>query len=469
MKHVGDLRAPLRVGTRRGERWAECLLWVLGDGLALGLAWRWAGYVNQFYSPLPPQLDWGMVLGLPGIFWGFAFAVWVMFLSGQLYSPVQARDYLRSGRLVSVVYVLGLVAQYFYDPKLALPRSLVWSAWVGSVVGVMVFRVVSNGILAQTRKRRSPIEVYVIASASRLPKLGRSLALQRRYRVVGAALSSMAASRAVTSAIVRSGAQEVLAEGLPQTELASQLYWQLRKSGITLRLIPSSVETLHRRGIPEIFAGMPTLRLEPPLLSGWDYRVKRGIDLVGSGVGLVVLMPLLVGIAIAIQLDSPGGVFFRQVRVGLNGSAFRIWKFRTMRVNAPNLQSQLETQNESRDGIMFKVKSDPRVTKFGLMLRRSSLDELPQLLNVWLGQMSLVGPRPLPLRDVERFEEWHHVRHQVLPGMTGLWQISGRSEIDEFDDAARLDLYYIDHWSLNLDVEILMQTIAIVLRGRGAF
>jgi len=469
MKHVGDLRAPLRVGTRRGERWAECLLWVLGDGLALGLAWRWAGYVNQFYSPLPPQLDWGMVLGLPGIFWGFAFAVWVMFLSGQLYSPVQARDYLRSGRLVSVVYVLGLVAQYFYDPKLALPRSLVWSAWVGSVVGVMVFRVVSNGILAQTRKRRSPIEVYVIASARRLPKLGRSLALQRRYRVVGAALSSMAASRAVTSAIVRSGAQEVLAEGLPQTELASQLYWQLRKSGITLRLIPSSVETLHRRGIPEIFAGMPTLRLEPPLLSGWDYRVKRGIDLVGSGVGLVVLMPLLVGIAIAIQLDSPGGVFFRQARVGLNGSAFRIWKFRTMRVNAPNLQSQLETQNESRDGIMFKVKSDPRVTKFGLMLRRSSLDELPQLLNVWLGQMSLVGPRPLPLRDVERFEEWHHVRHQVLPGMTGLWQISGRSEIDEFDDAARLDLYYIDHWSLNLDVEILMQTIAIVLRGRGAF
>ena len=140
-----------------------------------------------------------------------------------------------------------------------------------------------------------------------------------------------------------------------------------------------------------------------------------------------------------------------------------------MRVDATDLQSQLETKNQSRDGIMFKVKADPRVTKFGAMLRRSSLDELPQLLNVWLGQMSLVGPRPLPLRDVERFEEWHHVRHQVLPGMTGLWQISGRSEIDEFDDAARLDLYYIDHWSLNLDVEILMQTIAMVLQGRGAF
>ena len=469
MKQGGDLRAPMQAQARRGERWAECVLWALGDGLALSLAWRWAGYVNQFYSPLPPQLDWGMFLGLPGIFWGFALAVWVAFLYGRLYSPVQARDYLRSGRLLSVVYVLGIVAQYFYDPKLALPRSLVWSAWVGSVVGVMVLRVVSNGILAQVEKRRSPIEVYVIASAGRLPKLGRSLGLQRRYRVVGAALSSMAASRAVASAIVRSGAQEVLAEGLPQTELASQLYWQLRQSGITLRLIPSSVETLHRRGIPEIFAGMPTLRLEPPLLSGWDYRVKRGIDWVGSGLGLILLLPLLVGIAIAIKLDSPGGVFFRQSRVGLNGRAFRMWKFRTMSVNATDLQSQLETQNQSRDGIMFKVKADPRVTTVGLMLRRSSLDELPQLLNVWLGQMSLVGPRPLPLRDVERFEEWHHVRHQVLPGMTGLWQISGRSEIDEFDDAARLDLYYIDHWSLNLDAEILMQTIAMVLRGRGAF
>ncbi len=470
MKKAGqDLRAPLRLRAGGLWRWGSCTLWAIGDGVGLAIAWRWAGFVNQFYSPLPPQLDWGMVLGLPGIFWVFASLVWGSFVSGRLYSQARAGDYVQAGKRVSLMYVLGVVAQYFYDPKLALPRSLVWSAWVGSVIAVIGMRLITNGILRQMERRRSPMAVYLIASAARLPKLGRSLSRQGRYQVVGAALSSMAASKAVGSAIVRSGAQEVLAEGLPQTELASQLYWQLRRSGITLRLIPSSVETLHRRGLPEIFAGMPTLRLEPPLLSGWDYRVKRAIDLVGSSVGLLVLFPVLVGIAIAIKFDSPGPVFFRQARVGLNGGSFRIWKFRTMNINAGDLQAQLELQNQTQDGIMFKVKEDPRITSIGGLLRRTSLDEMPQLLNVLLGQMSLVGPRPLPLRDVERFEEWHHVRHQVLPGMTGLWQISGRSDIDEFNDAARLDLYYIDHWSLNLDVEILMQTIAIVMWGRGAF
>ena len=237
----------------------------------------------------------------------------------------------------------------------------------------------------------------------------------------------------------------------------------------SLRLIPSSVETLHRRGLPEIFAGMPTLRLEPPLLSGWDYRIKRSVDVLGSVLGLIGLLPLFGLIAIVIRIESKGPIFFKQERVGLNGFAFKIWKFRTMSVNAGELQLQLEAQNESRDGVLFKVRSDPRVTSVGRILRRLSLDELPQLINVLFGQMSLVGPRPLPLRDVERFAEWHHVRHQVLPGMTGLWQISGRSDLDEFDDAARLDLYYIDHWSLNLDIEILVQTIGHVLFGRGAY
>ena len=316
---------------------------------------------------------------------------------------------------------------------------------------------------------RSQISVFVVSSATRLPKLARSIDRQRHYKVVGAALSSTVGSGAIVQSIVNSGAREVLVEGLPQTELASRLYWRLRRAGITLRLIPSSVETLHRRGLPEIFAGMPTLRLEPPLLSGWDYRIKRSVDVLGSVLGLIGLLPLFGLIAIVIRVESNGPIFFRQERVGLNGFAFKIWKFRTMSVNAGELQLQLESQNESRDGVLFKVRSDPRVTSVGRVLRRLSLDELPQLINVLFGQMSLVGPRPLPLRDVERFAEWHHVRHQVLPGMTGLWQISGRSDLDEFDDAARLDLYYIDHWSLNLDIEILVQTIGRVLFGRGAY
>jgi lipopolysaccharide/colanic/teichoic acid biosynthesis glycosyltransferase len=140
-----------------------------------------------------------------------------------------------------------------------------------------------------------------------------------------------------------------------------------------------------------------------------------------------------------------------------------------MRPDAPQLQAALEAQNQSADGVLFKLKDDPRITPIGAFLRRTSLDELPQLFNVILGQMSLVGPRPLPLRDVERFDPWHHVRHQVLPGITGLWQISGRSDLGEFNDAARLDLYYIDNWSLNLDLEILLQTVGIVLLGKGAY
>jgi lipopolysaccharide/colanic/teichoic acid biosynthesis glycosyltransferase len=146
-----------------------------------------------------------------------------------------------------------------------------------------------------------------------------------------------------------------------------------------------------------------------------------------------------------------------------------VWKFRTMTSDAPQQQAHLEQHNETADGILFKVKHDPRITRVGTFLRRTSLDELPQLFNVLCGQMSLVGPRPLPVRDVAKFDGWHNIRHQVLPGVTGLWQISGRSDIDTFDDVARLDLHYIDNWSLNLDLEILTETLGIVLRGKGAY
>jgi len=189
------------------------------------------------------------------------------------------------------------------------------------------------------------------------------------------------------------------------------------------------------------------------------------VDYVGTRIGVLLLAPVLLGIALAIRLDSPGPVFFRQERVGLHGQQFWVWKFRTMCADADRLQAQLEQQNESGDGILFKVKRDPRVTRVGALLRRTSLDELPQIFNVLCGEMSLVGPRPLPVRDVARFDGWHHIRHQVLPGITGLWQISGRSDIDSFDDVARLDLHYIDNWSLNLDLEILIETLRIVFVG----
>jgi lipopolysaccharide/colanic/teichoic acid biosynthesis glycosyltransferase len=184
---------------------------------------------------------------------------------------------------------------------------------------------------------------------------------------------------------------------------------------------------------------------------------------------LLLLLPVYVAIGGLIKLDSAGPVFYRQTRVGLHGKFFSAWKFRTMVTNADRLQHELEAQNQTKDGILFKLKSDPRITGVGKFLRQYSLDELPQLFNVLLGEMSLVGPRPLPTRDVEKFAAHHYVRHEVLPGITGLWQVSGRSDITDFEDVIQLDLDYIQNWSLGLDLSILLRTVNVVLRKTGAY
>ena len=449
-------------------RWHRAIALLLCDIAALAIAGRVAAHLNQFYAPLPPPLILGTWLGLPGLFWILMTVTLLLFAHSGLYgSSGQWKNYVRSGKLVSTVYLAALLLGYFYDPKLAPPRSLVITAWLGSVGLVIGFRLLASLLLKQFEHAQTT--VFLLARAERLAPLAHTLKRRSRYQVVGTALASTTSTAETLHAIVRSGAQEVLAESLPQTELASGLYWQLRRAGITLRLIPSSVEMLHRRGVPEIVAGVPTLRMEATLLVGWDYRLKRWLDWLGALVGLLLLSPLFLAVAIVVKLSSPGAIFFCQERMGLNGRVFQMWKFRTMVSDAAALQADLEQQNESKDGVMFKIRHDPRITAIGHFLRRTSIDELPQLFNVLLGQMSLVGPRPLPLRDVERFDPWHHTRHQVLPGITGLWQISGRSSLDAFNDAARLDLYYIDNWSLNLDLEILLETVKIVVCGKGAY
>jgi len=200
-----------------------------------------------------------------------------------------------------------------------------------------------------------------------------------------------------------------------------------------------------------------------------DHRllVKRAMDLAGGGLGLICLAPLMIMIAIAIKVTSRGPVIFKQERYGLNKRRFWMYKFRTMVANAELMQAELEAQNEAT-GPVFKIRNDPRVTALGRLLRRTSLDELPQLFNVLRGDMSLVGPRPLPVRDVHRFSEsWLMRRFSVPPGVTGLWQISGRSDVG-FDRWVALDLEYIDRWSLGLDFLILAKTLPAVVRGRGA-
>jgi exopolysaccharide biosynthesis polyprenyl glycosylphosphotransferase len=196
-------------------------------------------------------------------------------------------------------------------------------------------------------------------------------------------------------------------------------------------------------------------------------RVKRTLDLVGAGVGLLLLSPLLAVVAAAVRLESPGPVFFGQQRVGRHGRPFRMLKFRSMVVDAEARRAALEAQNEHREGPVFKIARDPRITRVGRLIRKFSIDELPQLWNVLRGEMSLVGPRPPIPAEVRQYDAWQRRRLSVLPGLTGLWQVSGRNHIS-FDQWMRLDLQYIDNWSLGLDLALLGRTIPVVLTGRGA-
>jgi exopolysaccharide biosynthesis polyprenyl glycosylphosphotransferase len=218
----------------------------------------------------------------------------------------------------------------------------------------------------------------------------------------------------------------------------------------------------------DLLDGMPmvTIRSGPP--DGWELMAKRVIDVCGSMMLLLATAPLLLLAALLIKLDSPGPILFRQERVGLNKRRFALIKFRTMGTDAERQQTLMESLNEA-DGPVFKIKKDPRVTRVGRFLRRFSIDELPQLFNVLKGEMSLVGPRPLPVRDAERMVvQWHKRRFSMKPGLTCLWQVNGRSDVN-FDHWVRLDLQYIDNWSLEMDLKILLKTIPTVLKGAGAY
>lgn len=218
----------------------------------------------------------------------------------------------------------------------------------------------------------------------------------------------------------------------------------------------------------DLLDGMPMVTISSGPSDGWQLRVKRLIDIWGSLMLLLATSPLLLLVALLIKLDSPGPVLFSQERVGLNKRRFKLLKFRTMVSGADRQQQQLESLNEA-DGPVFKIKSDPRITRLGRFLRRFSIDELPQLFNVLKGEMSLVGPRPLPVRDVERIViQWHKRRFSMKPGLTCLWQVNGRSDVS-FDHWVGMDLSYIDTWSLGLDLKILLKTIPTVLKGAGAY
>jgi exopolysaccharide biosynthesis polyprenyl glycosylphosphotransferase len=259
---------------------------------------------------------------------------------------------------------------------------------------------------------------------------------------------------------------EVIFTRRPSTPgLLSDLIAQARKMGIDIRLIPSLTETLANRTDVQYIGDLPTIAILQTSHQVLSRLLKRTIDIVGAGIASLVLLPGFLAIAIAIKLQSPGPVLYLSKRVGYKGQVFTCFKFRTMVADAASLQKTMAHLNE-RSGVLFKISKDPRVTRVGTILRKYSLDELPQLWNVLRGDMSLVGPRPSISSEVAQYEPDHLRRLDVAPGITGLWQVEARQD-PSFESYVRLDSHYVRNWSLWLDLKILFRTINAVITGTG--
>jgi len=273
----------------------------------------------------------------------------------------------------------------------------------------------------------------------------------------------------VATAVERAGADTVVVLSCPEFDGTAlrRLAWQLERDATELIVASALLDIGGDRTTIRPVDGLPMLHLDHAKLRGARRVVKELFDRIVAFVGLLVISPLLVLLALAIRLNSAGPALFRQVRVGRDGREFRIYKFRTMRVDAEAVIARLQHLNE-HDGVLFKMRNDPRVTTVGRLLRRFSLDELPQLINVLRGEMSLVGPRPPLPSEVERYPFDMYRRLAVKPGLTGLWQVSGRADLP-WEEVVRLDLRYVESWSLSLDLVILLRTVTAVLRSSGAY
>jgi exopolysaccharide biosynthesis polyprenyl glycosylphosphotransferase len=242
---------------------------------------------------------------------------------------------------------------------------------------------------------------------------------------------------------------------------------ECERYGVEFKLVPGILELIASRVDADELGGIPLLTVSEIKLQGFNAVLKRGTDILLSATGILLLSPVLAVFALLVKLTSQGPILFKQKRVGIDAREFQMFKFRSMVQEAESLFPQLAPLSEV-DGLLFKMKDDPRMTPLGKFMRRFSIDELPQLFNVLFGHMSLVGPRPPLPREVEKYSAWHMKRLRVRPGITGMWQVSGRSLLP-FEEMVRLDIYYIENWSLWLDLKLLIMTVPVVCMGSGAY
>lgn len=485
---VSDARG-IRRSTRsifEGPAWADqyARLLLLSDFVlsALGAG---GAYLVRFGGSAETYNTWRYGLGT--LIFPFAFVLAIGCDRGyeKRYIGTGSEEYRRV--FDGVVRLAAVVAITSVGLHLDLARGYLVVAFPLSVVLCLLGRYSARRLLERQRRQgRCLNRVVAVGRERSVAELIRTVRADPRsgFEVVAACLDTSAPRDALVEGVpvtVGTQASNVLAaveassadtvaitafSDLGSTDVR-QLSWQLEGCDVSMLVAPRVTDVAGPRIHVRPVAGLPLLHVEQPELLGARRALKAVVDRTVALVMLVALAPLLLGIALLIRVTSPGPAIFRQTRVGTAGREFTLWKFRTMRKTAEQELSALMPDNE-QDGLLFKIRGDPRITPTGRWLRRFSLDELPQLAQVLTGRMSLVGPRPPLPSEVLRYQRPVHRRLLVKPGLTGLWQISGRADLS-WSDAVRLDLYYVENWSLALDVSILCRTAAAVLTRKGAY
>lgn len=463
-----DLRSTkglVRIQKGLSVRLLRVVILVFLDILALLFASRITTFISvQLYS------NW--IQKTPFLIVSLALQIGIIAAAGLYKAGNHRRDYPGLFKAVSLSQLFLLLIAFVYEPNQYSSQSNFIISWLLSVVLICTVRYIfdiATKVLREKKAIRHPI--FLITDAEEQDNCIKVIEQENCYALQGIADSSCLdiSNREKTFEFLRD--KGIVEAFVSWNAIKNRLYvfWNFYTAGITLQILPTKSELNHPKSIYSMIGEVPCMTISAPIIAGTDFLLKRYFDFFCSIILLFLLSPVYLAIAILIKLDSPGPVFFIQDRIGLNSQKFKIWKFRTMVANAEQQQIMLEAKNEIKNGVLFKIKDDPRITRAGKFLRHYSLDELPQLFNVFLGEMSLVGPRPFPLRDVERFNTKHFIRQKVLPGITGLWQVSGRSNILDFEECVKLDIEYIQNWSLWLDLEILLKTVRVVLQKTGAY
>ncbi len=377
-----------------------------------------------------------------------------------------------------------LLGMLFLYRELWFSRLVLLNAWLIAFILLATYRLLFLLFLRLLHLSGRGIHYTLILGAG---EMGETLALKMGrdrglgYQVVGFLDDDQTKIGKLFSGIKVLGSLDMVKEVIVEAKVSEVVFASNRipadrildiiteceRFGIEFKLVPGILELIASRLDIDELAGVPLLTVTEIRLKGVNAFIKRLADIIISLAGIVLISPILALFALLVKATTPGPVFFIQQRVGLDGKNFPMFKFRSMVKDADALIGQLESRSEV-EGHLFKIKDDPRITPLGRLMRRYSIDELPQLFNVFLGHMSLVGPRPPLPREVVKYNSWHRKRLRVRPGITGPWQVSGRSMLP-FDDMVRLDIYYIENWSLWLDFKIMLRTIPVVLTGSGAY